>query len=225
MTEDMRRRKIQRDLLHTEAVETGDWAQYKAHKLRLRNDLRKAEYEWKTKYLDFEAEGMDDKEGWRRLKVMAGANNKKANIVLDIDGEEVEDPKKLAEQFNNFFVDKIDKIVEACPPDPVEVVNYMHEFLEKKEIGRFKFQTVGNRVIRHAISNLNPSEATGLDGIAVKWLKKFVHTLTPFLRHIVNQTIITAEYPNRYKAGCISQPSIRIDTKLAVSRHYRRKET
>ena len=210
----MRKRKVQRDVMHAEAIETGDWALYKIHKSRLRNDLRKAEYEWKTKYLDFEAEGMDDKEGWRRLKVMAGANNKKANIVLEVDGEDVDDPKKLAEQFNNFFVDKTDRIVEACPPDPVEVVNYMHEFLEKKDIGRFAFKTVGNRAVRQAISNLNPSEATGLDGIAVKWLKRFLYTLTPFMRHIVNRTILTSEYPERYKAGCIAPLPKKGDLKL-----------
>ena len=61
MTADMRKRKIQRDIMHTEAVETGDWAAYKVFKNKLRDDLRKAEYEWKTQYLDFEADGMDDK--------------------------------------------------------------------------------------------------------------------------------------------------------------------
>ena len=204
MTSDMRKRKIQRDLMHAEAVETGDWTAYKAHKSRLRDDLRKAEFEWKTQYLDFEADGMDDKEGWRRLKLMAGAENKKANIVLEIDGKETDDPKIVAEELNNFYVEKIDGIVKEYPPDPVEVVNYMHDYLADKKIGRFNFRTVGNRSIRRAIMSLNQSEATGIDGIAVKWLKRFVHTLTPFMRHLVNQTIDTSEYPERYKAGCIS---------------------
>ena len=214
MSPSLRKRKIERDLMHAEAVKTGDWTAYKVHKSRLRNDLRKAEYEWKTAYMDFEADGMDDKEGWRRLKLMAGAENKKSNIVLEIDGKDVDDPKLVAEELNDYYVEKIDTIVEEHPPNPVEVVNYMQDYLTDKDIGRFSFRTVGNKAIRRAIMDLNRSEATGLDGIAVKWLKRFVHTLTPFMRHIVNRTIETSSYPDRYKAGCISPLPKKGDLKL-----------
>ena len=44
--------------------------------------------------------------------------------------------------------------------------------------------------MRAVIKSMNTSNATGLDGIKVGWLKKFTHTVTPFLRHIVNRTIV-----------------------------------
>ena len=59
--------------------------------------------------------------------------DKTSNIVLEIDGKEVDDPKLLAEAFNNFFVDKVDGIVEECPPNPPKVVDYMVEFLDGKD--------------------------------------------------------------------------------------------
>ena len=211
MDEELRKRKIKRDMMHAEAVTSGEWHEYKEYKARLRNDLRKAEWEWKNNYLNVEG----DKEGWRRLKVMAGANNQKTDIVLNVDGEETDDPQIVAETLNNFYVDKVDNIVKECPPDPVAVIDYMAEYMENKEIGRFKFHTVGDGEVRRAVMKLNSSEATGLDGIKVKWLKRFVHTLTPFLRHVVNRTIITGQYPDRYKAGCISPLPKKGDLKLA----------
>ena len=115
VTAEMRLRMQARDQMHKEAVRSGDWSEYKEVKNKIRYDQRKDEFEWKTKYMDFNEAG--DKEGWRRLKVMAGAEDKTSNIVLEIDGKEVDDPKLLAEAFNNFFVDKVDGIVEECPPN------------------------------------------------------------------------------------------------------------
>ena len=202
VTPEMRERMNKRDEMHQAAVRTGNWAEYKVVKNKVRNDLKKDEYDWKTKYMDFSEAG--DKEGWRRLKVMAGAENKSANIVLEIDGKEVDDPKVLAQKFNDFFVDKVDGIVKQCPPDPPKVIEYMVDFLKDKDIGRFDFYTVGDGEVRKAIMKLNSSKATGLDGVKVGWLKRFCHTVTPFLRHVVNRIIVTGKYPDQFKSGCIS---------------------
>ena len=66
------------------------------------------------------------------------------------------------------------------------------------------FETVNDKVIASIIFGLKSSGAEGVDGLNTKVIKRFKSTFTPYLRHIVNQSIMTSTYPERWKSGIIT---------------------
>ena len=178
-----------------------DWATHDKKKAEVKHLLRDAENKWKEKYLNFS----DEKTGWRRLKLVSGltqSGDKK--IALMIDGELVDDPEVLCEYMNKYFVEKIEKITEACPPDPIKSVTYSMEYFKDKKLGRFSFKPCSYRFIKQVIMRLNNVDSTGMDGIPVIVYKRFRHTLTPALTRIINNSIEQGVYPQRFRDGVIS---------------------
>ena len=126
------------------------------------------------------------------------------SITLNIDGVLVSDPEIVAPHMSKFFVDKVEKIVAECPPDPVTSTKYAMDYFYKKNPGTFEFHQVGYKYIKRTIMNLKNVDSVGLDEIPVKVYKKFMQTLVPSITKIVNNCIRTGIYPDRYKQGIIS---------------------
>ena len=178
-----------------------DWSVYKSYNRDVRRQLRDAEQLFLENYLNFE----DEKTGWKRLKQVSGLEQSdEGQIVLRINGQLETDPRVLAPFMNQFFVEKIEKIVKELPPDPVTSSEYMMEYMENKNIGRFEFRTVNYATIKKVIMSMNNVDSTGLDNIPVKVYKRFKMTLVPALAKIVNECIRQSYYPQRWKTGVIS---------------------
>ena len=167
----------------------------------VRAKLREAETEWSKEYLSFK----DDKQGWRRLKQVSGLKrNEDKKIVLRIDDKLENDPAKVAEHFNRFFIEKVDKIAESCPPDPAKATRYTMAYTRDKNVGRFSFSTVNFATVKHVIKNLKNTESTGLDRISVKTYKRFKSSLVPAICKIVNSIITQSYYPVALKSGILT---------------------
>ena len=191
----------ERDALrHSAIIGTNTWAEHDVKKNKVKQLLKKAESEWKEKYLDF----ADEKTGWHRLKMVSGltqSGDKK--IALMIDGELVDDPERVAEFMNNYFIEKIDKIVAECPPNPVESVKHGMDYFKDKQIGHFKLKKVNYKFVKSVTMKMNNVDSTGMDGIPVIVYKRFRSTLTPAITRIINNCIEQGIYPQRFRDGVI----------------------
>ena len=191
-----------RDRLRREAIEGKvPWTEHDKMKHKVKDELKKAERAWKEKYLNFE----DEKQGWHRLKEVSGLTEAAAKkIALMIDGELVDDPETLSKYINEYFIEKINKITAEFPPKPIEAATHAMEYLKDKNVGKFKFQTASYSFVKRVTMKLNNVDSTGMDGIPVKVYKKFRSSLTPAITKIINSSIKTSIYPQRFKDGCIS---------------------
>ena len=190
-----------RNHLREEAVRTGVWSRHKEKKREVRRALAEAEKNYLSNYLNFS----DEKTGWKRLKQVSKLTEQKDDsITLNIDGVLVSDPEVVAPHMSKFFVDKVEKIVAECPPDPVTSTKFAMDYFYKKHPGTFEFHQVGYKYIKQIIWGLKNVDSVGLDEIPVKVYKRFMKTLVPSITRIVNNCIRTGTYPDRYKQGIIS---------------------
>ena len=191
-----------RDQLRKDAIAGKvTWAEHDRKKHEVKEILREAESAWKEQYLNFS----DEKTGWRRLKAVSGltqSGDKK--IALMVNGVLEDDPEILAEYMNNYFIEKIEKITDEFPPDPVESTKYDMEYFADKEIGAFEFKPANYRFVKSVIMKMNNVDSTGIDGIPVIVYKRFRSSLTPAITRIINTCINYGIYPDRFKRGTIS---------------------
>ena len=162
-----------RNSMREEAMRTNDdeiWLAFKQLRNRLRIKCDKA----KKEHLDNNIQGEDSKKSWRTIMAMSGlASKKSSKIWLKEDGVAIEDPGKVAEHLNDFFVSKVNKIVETHPPNPEEMKKYTEEYITGKKIESLNFKCVDTSMIV---------------------IKKLSLILAPFLTRIINLSLLSSKY-------------------------------
>ena len=210
-----KKKKVVKYLLKwAKRVDTDEgWDHYRKEKHAFYRDCIKEKNNWKRKQFE---ECKSDAEFWRKLKSISNADVKEeSEIVIDEeDGTRVHEPLKVATSLNNYFRDKVTKLKEKINENIDLALNmcdsYISETFGSEEIENFLgptpvgFQTVNDKVIYNIISSLKSSGAEGVDGMNTVLIKRFKQTITPYLRHIVNLSIMTSTYPSRWKQGIIT---------------------
>lgn len=115
-------------------------------------------------------------------------------------------PKKIADYFNNFFIDSTDKNVQRKP----ESCNL------DQNTNSLYLSLVNLEEVEKAIKYLNNTNATGYDGICTKVIKANASALKVPLAHILNLSFLQGVFPKRlknvvvkplYKKGSKSDPN------------------
>ena len=181
--------------------EYDDWTDFKKYQKSLMKEMRAA------KFADFK-EDMDTKDSklrWARVMSHAKLNQKKENdIVLEIDGEEHEDPHVVSKKLNDYFKFKVVNLRKDLDVSVDNSLDYTTEYVQGKKFEKFDFRQVSTRTVKRVISQLTNTGALGHDGIGTKVLKKWKHVIGPPLRHIINMSIHFGEYPVNWKLGTIT---------------------
>ena len=147
----------------------------------------------------------DPKKAMATVKRISGLEVKKLDkITLKVDGNLITKPMEVTETMNDFFISKVNKIVETHPPDPDRAAVYTDRYQSSKRLGTLEFQLVEQCQVREIIHNLRNTGTTGTDGISVILLKKMGDCLSPFITQIINLSILSGKYPSSFKAGLIS---------------------
>ena len=148
------------------------------------------------------AEKMDDiknsKYSWYNLNEASGRNPRYQDPITIVENDvEITNPKVLADKFNEFYKDKVDKIKEsitATPPHPEA----------RGANNAFEFDTVTYRdVIKH-INTLTNSGAEGTDKISNRIVKDAKWVIAPILAKIINNCFRTGKFPEAWKIGKIN---------------------
>ena len=141
----------------------------------------------------------DIKKTWECIKDIIGTSSKTENELPDhfiIENEKHTDPKRIANAFNNYYVnvgkDLADKIT------PIENTSFTN-FLKKKSIPEFSFQNVNEKIILQVINNLKPKTSQGMDNMSNKLLKQIKDEIVKPLTIIINQTLNTGIFPDKLK--------------------------
>ena len=113
---------------------------------------------------------------------------------------------ELANDFNNFFVDKITTIrnniinnqFNGIKPTPVEPVN------EANISEMSSFQTILERDVKRRIRKL-PSKSYELDLMLTTLFKSMVDVVTPVITHITNMSLLSGEFCQNLKLAHLKQ--------------------
>ena len=106
---------------------------------------------------------------------------------------------ELAEHFNIFFKEKVEKLANMIKKNPN---NDPFSKLRSKLQGRnlkFILRTVSEKEVLKIIKSLKPKKSFGPDGITSETLKLGADILVIPLTYIINSSILTGKYPTSWK--------------------------
>ena len=136
------------------------------------------------------------KEAWRSINNLLGKQNKNLKVnELKVGGNILNNPKDIAEGFNNYF-SNIGPYLASQIPTP----NCNFETYVKKAISEFAaFQPMNITNVYQSLSRLSSKKATGIDKISCKILKIAATAIADPLTYICNQAITLSSFPNEWK--------------------------
>lgn len=136
---------------------------------------------------------------WKVTKNLINPNQLREDIVLKHEGEEICDPQRVANIINEYYIDKIKKLVEGIEPSMAhDPYGPLQEFMRDKTC-QFQFKTVGSAEVSKIIRKMRKTNAAGVDEISINLIKDFEAELLPVLVHIINRSIVTGKFPAAWK--------------------------
>ena len=162
---------------------------------------------------------------WKAVKPNFSNKIKTKKLILLEDGEIISDNTKIAEVFNDYFInivkdlnipditlDKVPVIPENTNNDPIDNILNTYDShpsiirirIHVGQIEKFSFSQVTDTQIVTEINNLNPKKAPGADGIPTRILKEFVDILKSPLHKLYNCSVENHEFPNNLKYALVT---------------------
>jgi hypothetical protein len=113
------------------------------------------------------------------------------------------DNNKLAQNFNEFFIKKVEKIIDYLGTLPTEESDSMFiesEFLTKSKFSEFKSLCENDvELLIQCLAN----KSCELDPLPTKLLKGNMHHVLPIITNIVNKSLLNGEFPENLKTAIV----------------------
>ena len=121
------------------------------------------------------------------------------SIEIQTERKLIKDPQELAETFNIFFKEKVEKLAAGIKRNP-KVDPFL--LLNKKMQGsnlEFKLKTVREKDVLNILKALKPKKSYGNDCITSEVLKLAANVLVVPLTYMINVSILTGKFPSNWK--------------------------
>ena len=205
------RDQARKKALKTKSVE--DFNMYKRLRNCVTSRLRKAKSDFFQRKLD-ECHG-DPKAFWKLMKKVLPSKNRTTKIdKLVVDGVDIVDPKDICDTLNLHFTSVATNLLSARSPTTTSSTSNLDSHhdppskfpssLECSSPTKFHFRPTTDVEISNMLANLNPNKATGNDNIPAKILKISSNCISQSLSCIVNSSLETGVFPNRWEIAKIS---------------------
>ena len=142
---------------------------------------------------------------------------------MNINNEKCFDPFKIVKEISTYFltiatnlVNKIPKVAKRFDVDSNLFKNY---YKDKGVIPKsFKLANVSEEYIFKQLNSLNPSKATGIDGIKAIFLKDGADVIKGAVTHIINLSLETNTVPKLFKFAVV-KPLHKKNSRLKVDNY------
>ena len=187
-TRDMKKESEER---LTEAIKYNkneDWNHYKNLRNRYRRMIKKG--------YDIAMKGIlsRPKEMWRLVSNQVKADKVTTPKSIIDKGETITSTKKLAQIFDDHFVEKIEKMQSEfthTDKDPIEIL----ELLVEKPQDRFELKEISLKRTYEIINNMKTSKATGFDDVNSLVMKEIPHITSVWMTHLINCIVRKSRFP------------------------------
>ena len=142
--------------------------------------------------------------------------HKNLNIVTE--DKLIEEPLQVAEKFNVFFKEKIEKLVEGIKNNNLDPLSKLKTKFQAKDL-KFKLKTVSENKGLQILKQLKSKKSFGHDGISSQVLKIGAKILVIPLTYIINTSILTGKFPTNWKIAKVTPLYKKGDKK--VLKNYR----
>ena len=166
---------------------------YKSYKNRLTNLLKVAKKKYYTHL--FTSFKTNTKKLWQAINQLTNSNSTKTNIPgLIVKEENLTDPSKISEAFNNYFVNASKELEGKLPPidsDPLKYLNPRNP----------TSMPVPHATINDVINVFKSikSKSCSIDDFSPGILKRNVHLLASPITLLFNQSVQQGKFPHKLK--------------------------
>ena len=131
--------------------------------------------------------------------ILRPENITKNSIKIETEGKLIEDSLELAEQFNRFFKEKVEKLAARIKKDPNgDPFCRLREKLQDWDL-KFHLKTMHERDVLTILKSLKPKKSYGPDCVTSEILKLGAKVLAMPLTYIINSSILSGKYPTNWK--------------------------
>ena len=174
--------------------------QYKTLRNQVTSKIRKENVDYNSKRIN---EAKNERELWNIANEVLNPRKESNWNVLDKNGMETTEEEKVADVFNDYFIDKVEQLKAGIDTNLVE--DPMARLKEKMKNNKntLEFKTVTGKQLSKHLKKLNPKKSSGVDGLSQENLLLGKSQLLSPLLAIVNQSITDGEFPEDWKEAAV----------------------
>ena len=173
-----------------------DWREYKNLRNTATARMRSEKKSWEREKLDKAQHSSSTL--WKNVKSWLSWGDSGPPSKLFHNGEMVTKPARLANIMNNYFIDKVAQLRGRIPNDEADPLAKLREVLQDRHCS-FTLRPVTPDEVTEIIAGLKNTKSTGMDFIDTWVVKLIASEIVPALTHIVNLSILKAEFPLPWK--------------------------
>ena len=156
------------------------------------------------KKLDTCEENTDTRKLWKNVLGWLNWSSASSPTKLVHEGRIVTSPSKIADIQNQFYIQKVHTIRQELPQSGNDPLKLLRQRLHGNSAS-FSFSAVTPDEVDKIIGSLKNSKASGIDDLDTYILKLIKKDVVPSVCHIVNLSIQTNKFPNRWKIPILSK--------------------
>ena len=198
--------KAERDALKEEATLTGNQILLKEHKIKVKEFKKAAKKDKKEHYEKNSSDEVTVSKAWRTARDILGITKNLSPSIITHEGEQISNPTRMANIFNRFFVEKVQKLRNKTISHPsIDPVQRLRDGLEKRDCNPppFSLKPITVTTLRKLIKRMKGKRSHGVDNIDSYSLKLAGPLMEDALLHLVNLSIEQGEYSGRWKPQII----------------------
>ena len=169
---------------------------YKKFRNKVVLETRKNRIDYFHNYFNTHKNNM--KKLWSGIRPIGNISDNKTGVNISHllqDGKAIDDPQKMANIFNKFFVNISKKITSAIPRTRKSPLDYLKHSNDKS----FFLSSVAPEEVECLINSLQDGKAAGPYSIPVKLLKIISHQISIPFCMIINDSFLPGIFPNKLK--------------------------
>ena len=140
---------------------------------------------------------------WREFRQFQGEEDTSAPVKIISNGKDVTSPRKLCTMFNEYFIDKIEKIQEKFDDKDDQQMNILQRLIKKPESTLEVNQITVNEMYE-PIVRMKSSTSCGFDQLSSKTIKMIPEMTSLWLTHLMNSMLRTGKFPRILKISKIT---------------------
>ena len=168
---------------------------YNLFRNRINREIKKSKKDYYNQY--FENNSNDIKKTWDGIRSIINTKGKNLNNItqLKVNEEVINNPKKIVEEINHFFVNVGPITEQTIPRNPL--VNPV-KYLKNRNQFNFLVTNISNEEVLNIIKNLE-DKSTGPQSIPIKLLKLIPDLILVPLCKIISMSFSSGKFPDPLK--------------------------
>ena len=142
---------------------------------------------------------------WKTAKDMLGITKNLSPTTVNVNGDNVTNPSKLANIFNQFFIQKVKDLRQKTGSNTtIDPVQRLRTWLEPRgELPVFQIKPIDLRVLRRILKRMKGKRSHGIDGIDSFSLKLAGPFIEDALLHLINLSFSSKTFSEQWKPQLI----------------------